>query len=153
MKSLPVFGVARLELAASWSQTKCPTNWATPRSANAFVPDKRVTGIEPAFSAWEAGFLPLKYTRELIPRLSCLFYHRDLFVSRDFFCGPKLPKSSRKAVKKPPRRIYAPPGVKNFFRTFCLPVRGRYDVYAIFFCNFFRFPYCNLFDYAVLCNL
>ena len=30
----PVFGVARLELAASWSQTKCPTNWATPRKVS-----------------------------------------------------------------------------------------------------------------------
>ena len=30
-------GVARLELAASWSQTRCPTNWATPRYLILFV--------------------------------------------------------------------------------------------------------------------
>ena len=30
-------GVARLELAASWSQTKCPTNWATPRTIEPYT--------------------------------------------------------------------------------------------------------------------
>ena len=29
---------------------------------------ERVTGIEPAFSAWEADVLPLNYTREGAPR-------------------------------------------------------------------------------------
>ena len=27
---------------------------------------ERVTGIEPAFSAWEADVLPLNYTREVV---------------------------------------------------------------------------------------
>ena len=30
---------------------------------------ERVTGIEPAFSAWEADVLPLNYTREQTSRL------------------------------------------------------------------------------------
>ena len=35
----------------------------------AFV-GERVTGIEPAFSAWEADVLPLNYTREVLLTLA-----------------------------------------------------------------------------------
>ena len=33
------------------------------------TPSERVTGIEPAFSAWEADVLPLNYTREGTARI------------------------------------------------------------------------------------
>ena len=40
---------------------------------------ERVTGIEPAFSAWEADVLPLNYTREQTSRLPPVVEarHRD----------------------------------------------------------------------------
>ena len=34
-----------------------------PSCTNTEGPSERVTGIEPAFSAWEADVLPLNYTR------------------------------------------------------------------------------------------
>ena len=44
------------EAKAGWSETVASLT-------SPFV-SERVTGIEPAFSAWEADVLPLNYTRE-----------------------------------------------------------------------------------------
>ena len=52
-------------LARGLHRTICPTDERAgriPALSRAFTME-RVTGIEPAFSAWEADVLPLNYTR------------------------------------------------------------------------------------------
>ena len=44
---------------------------------------ERVMGIEPTYPAWEAGVLPLNYTRTF--SLCLLFYHRVLIYASAFY--------------------------------------------------------------------
>ena len=55
--------------AASRSRARSPAGWVILGRVSIAVTE-RVTGIEPAFSAWEADVLPLNYTRrtdEIVP--------------------------------------------------------------------------------------
>jgi hypothetical protein len=63
-------GAERVSVGLSWVDGDLPTMASFPSDPNATadsiverVTVERVTGIEPAFRAWEARVLPLNYTR------------------------------------------------------------------------------------------
>ena len=82
---------------------------AMPRSRlRWFPPDclERVTGIEPAFSAWKADALPLSYTREMLARPNATLAHAGP-VGEGGFEPPTACPQSRCATTAPL------PGLRN----------------------------------------
>src|SRR5262245_34228859 len=66
---------------------------------------ERVTGIEPALSAWEADVLPLNYTRRTAPEISRSAQVNSILVRAPWAAGRARPR--RPCPSRAPRRVQA----------------------------------------------
>ena len=62
---------------------------AAPDDRETALPMERVTGIEPAWPAWEAGVLPLDYTREQHNYITLFLCCQEKYVDKKILKGER----------------------------------------------------------------